>query len=134
MTRKSDFWLVVEDDDNDFLLFRRACTRALNPEPLIHREKDGMTARAFLTGNANTTRLIISDLKMPGMTGLELLEWVRQQSPAPRIPFVMLSSSGAEKDVKEAQELGADDYRVKPSEFNQFVSLIREVNARQIAA
>jgi two-component system response regulator len=122
-----DFWLVVEDDDNDFLLFRRACARALSPQPTIHRESNGTSAQEYLSRGSCHPQLIISDLKMPKGDGLELLEWLRKRQEFRRIPFVMLSSSSAHTDVEQAQELGADSYRVKPTEFNQLLLLVKEL-------
>jgi CheY-like chemotaxis protein len=122
------FWLVVEDDDNDFLLFRRACSFALNPPPTIHRETDGIRAENFLTCNSEKPELVISDLKMPQMNGLELLDWLRHQPNLERLRFVMLSSSNLDGDVQAARQLGADDYRVKPSELRQFVQVIKELS------
>ena len=131
---EKDLWLVVENDDDDFLLFSRACSRALDREPCIHREKDGAAAKQFLAESRQAPRLIISDLNMPGMNGLEFLEWVRQQDTFNRVLFVMLSNSAVERDVTTARNLGADDYQVKPSEFPKFVSLIKKLNERQAAA
>jgi CheY-like chemotaxis protein len=129
-----DLWLVVEDDDNDFLLFRRACARALEREPSIHRAGDGAAAKEFLAESRRPPCLIISDLKMPRMTGLELLAWVQQRDDLKRIPFVMLTSSHVEKDVAIAGQLGAADYQVKPSDFHKLVRLIKELGALQAAA
>jgi hypothetical protein len=58
------FWLVVEDDDNDFLLFRRACSSGLNPPPTLHRETDGI-AKGFVISHSERPKLVISDWKMP---------------------------------------------------------------------
>ena len=130
----NELWLVVEDDDNDFFLFRRACSRALDREPCIHRENDGLSAMEFLSEHSQAPTLIISDLKMPQMNGLELLAWVRQQDNLSEIPFVMLSSSNLEQDVTAAEQLGAVDYQVKPSDFLKFVGMIKELETRQAAA
>src|SRR5690349_19021130 len=110
----NNFWLIVEDSDDDFLLFRRACSRALNPEPMILRVKDGAAAQTIL--RSMKPRLIVSDLNMPGLTGLELLKWVRRQDELQFLRFVMLTSSSLEQDIKSAERLGVDDYRVKPTD------------------
>jgi CheY-like chemotaxis protein len=123
----SDLWLVVEDDDNDFLLFRRACARALNPQPLVHRENDGVAAKNFLSQHGETPRVIVSDLKMPNMDGLEFLQWVRNQSALRQVRFIMLSSSDAEKDVNAARTFGVDDYQVKPSGLGDLTRLVQEL-------
>jgi len=125
-----NFWLVVEDDDNDFFLFRRACTQAFNSaEPIIHRAKDGLVARVLL--QTITPNLIVSDLKMPCSTGLQLVEWMRCQNNLKNLRFVMLTSSDLEEDRKSASQLGVDDYRVKPAEYRNLVKMIREIAAGQ---
>ena len=123
----SDLWLVVEDDDNDFLLFCRACARALNPQPFVHRENDGIAAKNFLSNNPGTPQLIVSDLKMPNMDGLEFLEWVRNQAALKQVRFIMLSSSDAERDVNAARTFGVDDYQVKPSGIGALTRLVRKL-------
>jgi CheY-like chemotaxis protein len=125
----TSFWLVVEDDDDDFLLFRRACFLALDPPPTIHRETDGTSAKAFLSSSAQKPSLVISDLKMPQMTGLELLEWVRHQPDLQRLRFVPLSNSNADQDVDASRKLGADGYRVKPNGVRQFAQIVKEMSS-----
>ena len=131
-SKKNNFWLVVEDDDDDFFLFCRACTQALHPEPIIHRAKDGLFAKTLL--GCITPGLIVSDLKMPGLNGLELLEWLRGQDRLKNLRFVLLTNSRLEQDMKRAHRLGVDDYRVKPSEFTNLVQLIREIEAGKTIA
>ncbi len=113
VSRPQDSWLLVEDDDNDFLFFRRACGSAFSKPPLLHRECDGFAAKTFLSANAELPGLIVSDLMMPRMDGLQLLQWVRGQPRFEPVPFVLLSSSDFERD--RAESLGADDYFVKPA-------------------
>lgn len=129
-----DFWLVVEDDDDDFFLFRRACSVALDPPPTIRREVDGTTAKAFLSSSAERPNLVISDLKMPQMNGLELLEWLRHEPKLHKLRFIILSSSELDQDVQTSRRLGVDDYRVKPNELRKFVQIIREVSLAAQAA
>src|SRR5688572_6797734 len=99
---KEKLWLVVEDDDNDFLLFCRACSRALSPPPCIHREKDGAAAQTFLCEYTGAPCLIVSDLNMPKMTGLELLAWIRKREELRRVPFFLLTSSVVAHDIRTA--------------------------------
>jgi two-component system, chemotaxis family, chemotaxis protein CheY len=118
-------WLVVEDDDDDFFLFCRACSRALEPQPILHREKDGVAAKTFLRNNPGAPRLIVSDLKMPGMNGLKLLQWVRSQAALSKVPFIMLSNSNDEQDVTAARAYGVDDYQVKPFDLRDYRELVQ---------
>jgi CheY-like chemotaxis protein len=117
-------WLVVEDNDDDFFIFHRACARALNSVTL-HRADDGVTAKEFLSGRPKLPDFIISDLKMPRMTGLELLIWIRSQPRLAQIPFVMFSSSAHPKDRGDALQWGADGYLVKPSRAEDLPELLK---------
>jgi CheY-like chemotaxis protein len=105
-------WLLVEDTDDDYLLFRRACCRAFDRQPTLRRESDGLAAIEFLAGGADPPSLIVSDLKMPRLSGLELLKWVRGQPSVAQLPFVILSSSNAPQDREAAREAGADDFLI----------------------
>ena len=127
MSSKSNVWLVVEDDDDDFFLLCRACALAFDPQPLIHREVDGSADRQFLSNNPGTPKLIVSDLKMPNMDGLELLQWVRSQDALSQVRFIMLSNSNAERDLDAARAFGVDDYMVKPSDISTFTQLVQKM-------
>ena len=128
--------LLVEDDENDAFLFKLALERAkiLNPVQWL---KDGIEAIAYLTGESPYTdrtvfpqpELVILDLKMPRMSGLELLAWLRDHPAFQGIPIIIMSSSMEERDVRRAYNLGANTYFVKPGSFDIFVTLIGKVHA-----
>jgi two-component system response regulator len=120
-------WLVVEDDDDDFFLFRRACS-SLTKMPVIHWEKDGAAAQKFLQSHSDTPSLIISDIKMPKVDGLELLKWVRQQPLLNKLPFIILSSSNSQQDRTKAERLGANKYLVKPTDLRALGLLLRQLD------
>jgi CheY-like chemotaxis protein len=126
----SKYWLVVEDDDNDFLLFERACRHAIKTGPPLERFVDGLLAKAYLSGSSPRPCLIVSDIKMPGMDGFELLEWVKDQQTLQWIPFVMISNSSSAADVARAKELGADDYQVKPADSHQLAAVVEALMIR----
>ena len=71
--------------------------------------------------------LILLDLKLPRRSGLEVLEWLRQQPGLKRIPVVVLTSSRQSKDVDRAYDLGANSYLVKPVEFNALLDMMKQV-------
>jgi CheY-like chemotaxis protein len=72
-------------------------------------------------------KVIISDLKMPRLSGLELLEWLRNHPHCAVIPAILLSGSTLEEDIMKAYELGANTYFRKPASFGELVELLRRL-------
>lgn len=126
--------LYVEDDDNDVFLFQRAFTKA-GSSHLIHVVTDGLCAIEYMTGEgryANRTvyplpKLMVVDLKMPRMSGFELLNWVRQRPRFSKLPFVLLSSSNYSTDIHAAFVQGANGYLVKPSDSSELIQRLRDL-------
>ena len=124
--------LLVEDNTNDVLLTLRALQRAdiLN-EVVVAR--DGAEALDYLTSQGqyvgrNSEDLpvvVLLDLKMPRMGGLEFLEKIRNISSLKFLPVVILTSSNEDRDVCESYNLGANSYIQKPVDFDRFVQAIR---------
>ena len=127
--------LVVEDDSNDVLLFKRALQKAGLFNPVFHAE-DGDQAIHYVLGKGrfrdrNTFPLpavVILDLKLPRKSGLEFLSWLRSQpSTLRRLPVVILSSSRQQIDIDRCYDLGANSYLVKPSQFESLIETVRMV-------
>jgi CheY-like chemotaxis protein len=124
--------LIAEDDENDAYIVKRALQEAGATSP-VHFCKDGLEVRAFLCGEApHVDRqqftfpwLLITDLKMPRMNGLELLKWLRGHSECGFIPTIMLSASAQSSDIQEAYRLGANSYLVKPSSYQDLVEAMK---------
>jgi CheY-like chemotaxis protein len=127
--------LLVEDNSDDVLLFRRALSKARRPHPLyvVH---DGQAAIDYLSGTGQyidrnlfpLPDLIMLDLKMPRVGGFEVLKWIRGDGPARLIPIVILSSSALADDVNRAYELGANSYMVKPTTAEALERLIQTIS------
>lgn len=125
--------LLVEDDTRDLELTLVALERSqLANDVVIMR--DGAQALDYLRREgAHTDRpagnpaVILLDLKLPKVNGLEVLQVVRSDPNLRALPVVMLTSSQEESDVLRSYELGVNAYVVKPVEFKQFVSAIADL-------
>ena len=120
--------LHAEDDQNDLLFIRRAFERAgLKP---IHTSPDGDDALQYLQGLGPYSDrkahpypdILITDLKMPKLTGFELLEWIASH-PDHRLPVVVVSGSAQQSDIKLAYSLGACCYFVKPTKSTDLAAI-----------
>jgi CheY-like chemotaxis protein len=128
--------LLVEDDENDILLFQRAVRDAAIRNPLAIA-RDGQEAIEYLDGQgqfANRTRfplpcLIILDIKMPRKTGLEVLEWLANKESLRVLPVIMFSSSPRAEDIADAYRLGANAFIVKPSSLERRAELARVIKS-----
>jgi CheY-like chemotaxis protein len=126
--------LLVEDDANDVLLVQRAFQRTRGGVPILVTP-NGVEAIKYLGGeppyNDRATHpfpdIILLDLNMPKMGGLELLSWIRSQPNMKRLPVIVLTSSVQEADAMKAYEAGANSFVVKPNDFNQLVEAIRSL-------
>jgi CheY-like chemotaxis protein len=132
--------LFVDDDSNDMLLVQRALNKAGLSYPLIHK-RDGEEAIDYLSGKDPyfdrakhpLPKLILLDIKMPKMTGFDVLNWLRHQPALAKIPVVIFTASVRVEDQSEAQKLGAVGYRTKPVDFGELVDMIRDVDARWLS-
>lgn len=128
--------LIAEDEDSDFFLLERALNQS-GVALEIRRVRDGLEGLEYLSGKgayANRSQfpipqLLIIDLKMPRMTGLELLEWLRTHAEYRIIPTVVMSSSEQAADVRRAYELGANTYFLKPTDFKTLVDLCKNIGS-----
>jgi two-component system, response regulator len=126
--------LLVEDDLDDAEMTIDAMRRNNLANKLVHTV-DGEEALDFLFGTGKfierdislRPRLILLDLKMPKIDGLEVLERVKSNEATKKIPVVILTSSKEDPDVSRCYELGANGYIVKPVGFEGFVKAVAEL-------
>ena len=126
--------LLVEDDMDDAEITIHAMRKNNLANKLIHM-KDGEEALDFLFGTGKfigrdvnlKPRLILLDLKMPKVNGMEVLERVKSNNSTKKIPVVILTSSKEDPDVSRCYELGANSYMVKPVEFDGFIKAVSEL-------
>lgn len=126
--------LLVEDDENDVFFFQRAIGKAGIKNP-IQVAADGQEAIDYLSGAGKFTgrseslapALVLLDLKLPFVMGLDVLKWIRQESGLAPI-VVILSSSREEADISAAYRLGANAYLVKPVETSKLLDMVKAIN------
>lgn len=124
--------LLVEDDENDATLMKMAFEKnhILNP---IQWVRDGQEAVAYLNGEGDFAdrarypfpEVLLLDLKMPRMTGLELLAWIQEHPDFKVIPTIIMTSSKQELDIEKAYRLGANTYMTKPIAFDELANMVK---------
>jgi len=126
--------LFVEDSIDDAILTIRALSKSGFTNKLFH-VKDGAEALDFiyckgLYASRKTReypKLILLDLKMPKVSGMEVLEKIKSDEDLKSIPVVILSSSKEDPDIKKCYALGANSYIVKPVDSENFFSAIKKI-------
>ena len=126
--------LLVEDNPSDVGLTQRAFKKSAIHNELVVAE-DGQEALDYLfcTGAHSgrnisaTPMLILLDLKLPRVDGLEVLRRIRADSRTRRIPVVILTSSSEEQDIASGYDLGTNSYIRKPVDFHQFAEVVKQL-------
>ncbi|MEK7786616.1 MAG: response regulator [Chloroflexota bacterium] len=126
--------LLVEDNPNDVELTLRAFQKNNITNP-IHVARDGAEALEFIFATGayagrkmeNGPKVILLDLKLPLVDGLEVLREVKADPRTRLIPVVVLTSSREERDIVESYKLGVNSYIVKPVDFEQFTESVRQL-------
>ncbi len=126
--------LLVEDNPNDVELTLHAL-KSKKISNHIHVVRDGAEALEFLfckgeyknQNCANRPKLILLDLKLPKINGLEVLEQIRADEKTKNIPVVVLTSSDEERDVVASYNLGVNSYLRKPVNFDKFTDVVGEL-------
>jgi len=134
METKSQVVLSVDDNDVDGALLERAFKRTSIPAQL-YRVSEGPQAMAYLSGDGiyqdrqayPLPDLVLLDLVMPKMSGMEVLKWIRQQAVTKRTKVLIFTSSEKPEDVQVANQIGADGYLLKPTRFDDLKKLVKSV-------
>ncbi|MGA2603507.1 MAG: response regulator [Verrucomicrobiia bacterium] len=119
--------LLVEDNSDDESLTLRAFKKNnIANEVIVVR--DGTEALDFLYGNGNALpAMVLLDLKLPKVSGLEVLRRVRAESRTRLLPVIILTTSKEEQDLINSYQLGANSYICKPVDFAQFTEAVRQL-------
>jgi two-component system response regulator len=126
--------LLVEDNPDDVTLTERALKKSRIVNKLVVA-KDGVEALDYLFGGgnwagrdlSNMPEVVLLDLKLPKIDGLEVLKRIRANKHTKLLPVVILTSSKEEKDIISGYTLGANSYIRKPVNFNQFADAVRQL-------
>ena len=128
----NDAVLYVEDSEDDVFLMKYAFERAEVANP-IEVVRDGQEAIDFLSQflkegeQRRRLHLVLLDLKLPKKTGLEVLQWMRQQPPLKKLPTLVFSSSNQKADVERAYEYGANAFLMKPSDPQTLQDMVKAI-------
>lgn len=126
--------LLVEDDENDVFFMQRAFREAGIVTPL-KIAADGRQAIDYLSGTGKYSNraewplpcLVLLDLKLPYVLGLDVLKWLRSHPEFKSIIVVVLTSSRQDSDIERAYALGANSYLVKPPDVQQLVAMVKKI-------
>jgi two-component system response regulator len=132
LTKEKEIILLVEDNPDDVDLTLRAFKKN-NISNKVIVAKDGVEALDYLRGTGmyagrdvkELPVVVMLDLKLPKISGMEVLRNIRQDELTRLIPVVILTSSVEQKDVVEGYKLGANSYIRKPVDFDQFVEAVK---------
>jgi len=125
--------LLAEDNPKDVELILEAMTdnHLANQVVVVH---DGVEAMEYLrcegkfaTRKPENPAVILLDIKMPRMSGIDVLRRIREDDKLKRIPVIMLTSSREEKDLNQSYDLGVNAYVVKPVGFKQFIEAVKQI-------
>ena len=128
----SDTILLVEDSADDVFFLKRAFKRAEIKNP-VQVVQDGRQALEYLSGaNEFADRLkfplpilVLLDLKLPHMLGLDVLDWIRSQPELQTLPVIVFTSSSERSDLDRAYRSGANSFMVKPSDPDLLLNLAK---------
>lgn len=133
MNEKEVEILLVEDNRDDEELAKIALKNN-NITNKMQVVRDGVEALEYLFGSVDSEMLkcvnptvVLLDLKLPKIDGLEVLRRIKTNPVSKKIPVVVLTSSSEEKDLVESYRLGVNSYIRKPVDFNQFTEVVRQI-------
>ena len=126
--------LLVEDEATDATLITRAFEKAKVRNPVVHLS-DGDSVLRYLAGKGEYAdrlkyplpAVILLDLKLPGATGMQILQWMRAQGEIRRIPVMVLTSDENPKTIDAAYDLGANSYLVKPGSPAEVARMVQTI-------
>jgi len=121
--------LLVEDDQVDVMTVKRALKEIHVTNPVVNRENGEEALKYLRDPKSVKPCIILLDLNMPIMNGIEFLQVVKHDALFKRIPVVVLTTSEEQQDITHSFDLGVAGYMAKPVDYRQFVEVMRTINA-----
>ena len=127
MRKDNHYVLYAEDNPNDATFFTRAFRDKGDGFELVHRQ-NGILVRQYLrdclTDHTPLPHLVLLDIKMPGLTGLDILEFIRSTPELAQLPVVILSASAEQRDLNHAYRNRVNAYLMKPDRYQHLKRLV----------
>lgn len=121
--------LVVDDERDVQVLFEQRFRKEIKEGTLDFAFSfSGEEALQFLAANEHKAVLILSDINMPGMSGLQLLQQIKEKYEAPPPVVMMITAYSDQENYNEAMKLGADDFLTKPVDFAELKEKLKKLN------
>ncbi len=121
--------LVVDDEHDVQFLFQQRFRREMKDGSMEFAfAYSGEEALKYLNANEHKAVLILSDINMPGMSGLELLKHIKEKYETPPPVVMMITAYGDQENYKEAMRLGADDFLTKPVDFSNLKEKLKQIS------
>lgn len=125
--------LLVEDNEGDILLTLEAF-KELKVKNTVAVVKDGVEAIDFLKrqgayAGSRSPHLILLDINMPRLSGIEVLDFIKRDEKLRKIPVVMLTTSSSESDITECYEKSANCFITKPLDFGKFLNVVHSIES-----
>ncbi len=123
--------VMIEDDDGHARLIERNIRRASDTNPILHFS-DGASSKTYFDELQKqpagaTPILILLDLNLPDMPGLEILEYLKTDGHLKRAPVIVLTTTDDEAEIERCYDLGCNVYITKPVDYEQFAAAVRQL-------
>lgn len=117
--------VVIDDDDDDLGFIMETLQNTFAFE--LKGFTDSVDATGYILNNAATIDIVITDLKMPSLSGFEVLEKIKANPASKDIDVIVLSTSSNPADIAKAEELGAVEFITKPNTYSGFIEIIQTI-------
>jgi CheY-like chemotaxis protein len=120
--------VMIEDDEGHARLIEKNIVRAGVTNPIVHFPNGG-TALQYLEQNGDSARslLVLLDLNLPDMTGIDILQKLKSHEGLKRAPVIVLTTTDDKREIERCYELGCNVYITKPVEYDHFAHAIRQL-------